>query len=362
MLLLAALATLLPSAAAFSMAAAPRAHAHCSALPRGAALRMAGVVTLPRNLKEVVAQIRESTQGALSARKSRLSVEMPVGFEFGMEGEKAKRKGGAKLLSSADIERSNREFARLFVGMFEGTGLVPLILFPAANEAAAAKKLWDAPGLEARVQALVPAGGGSYEGGGAAAAAPNVPKSSAAKAAGGGGGFGGGATARSGKKGRAKGGSAKQALRPLTRIPEGAEVVVAVAPLEAQLSVLRDYCDQSGMDKLVILLNPRLDTAGEKSAASRAYFADGGDGGFETAYAFVTQPLGVESKATPDGDPLVLWRAYPGEWSLARKPTIGPPRALIVGEDRPSLAAMEEAVAAERSAGLLGNLFGAGSS
>jgi len=359
-MLLLALATL-PSAAAFSMAAAPRVHAHRLALPRGAALHMAGVATLPRNLKEVVAQIRESTQGALSARESRLSVEMPVGFEFGMEGEKAKRKGGAKLLGSADIERSNREFARLFVGMFEGTGLVPLILFPAASEAAAAKKLWAAPGLEARVQALVPAGGGSYEGGGAAAA-PNVPKSSAAKAGGGGGGFGGGATARSGKKGRAKGGSANQALRPLTRIPEGAEVVVAVAPLEAQLSVLRDYCDQSGMDKLVILLNPRLDTAGEKSAASRAYFADGGDGGFETAYAFVTQPLGVESKATPDGDPLVLWRAYPGEWSLARKPTIGPPRALIVGEDRPSLAAMEEAVAAERSAGLLGNLFGAGSS
>ena len=41
------------------------------------------------------------------------------------------------------------ELARIFVGMFEGTGLVPLIRVP--KEAKAAKELWDAPGFEARV-------------------------------------------------------------------------------------------------------------------------------------------------------------------------------------------------------------------
>ena len=75
------------------------------------------------------------------------------------------------------------------------------------------------------------------------------------------------------------------------------------------------------MDKLVITLNARLGEA-EVSDESRRFFADGGGGGFETAYAFVTQPMGIGSKAV-EGDPLVLWRAFPGEWTFARKPTIG---------------------------------------
>merc|ERR1712185_875677 len=114
---------------------------------------------LPRNLAEMVKNLKEAVQASLSGRQSRLAVEMPIGFEFGVEGQKAKRKGNAKVLTSDDVVRSDRELSRLFVGMFEGTGLIPLILFSSEAEAAAAKRQWDAPGLEARVQALVPTGG-----------------------------------------------------------------------------------------------------------------------------------------------------------------------------------------------------------
>lgn len=68
---------------------------------------------LPRNLKEMVDQLRGAVQASLTARNSRVGVEMPVGFEYGLEGQKAKRKGGTKLLSADDIIRSDRELARL---------------------------------------------------------------------------------------------------------------------------------------------------------------------------------------------------------------------------------------------------------
>ena len=87
--------------------------------------------------------------------------------------------------------------------MFEGTGLSPLVLFPSASDAAAAKKLWDTP--EARVQALVPE----------PARASAKPAKAKKKPTGGGGGFG----AKKGPAGPA----------PLTRVPAAAEVVRGVA-------------------------------------------------------------------------------------------------------------------------------------
>ena len=314
---------------------------------------------LPRNLKEMVQQLKEAMQASLSGRQSRLAVEMPLGFEFGVEGQKAKRKGGAKLLTSDDVVRSDRELSRLFVGMFEGTGLIPLILFSSEAEAAAAKRQWDAPGLEARVQALMPPG--------QAAAPVKVTSPAKAKAAssggggfggGGGGGFGGGATSsKKGKKGSKK--KATEGPPPLSKVPPSAEVVIAVAPGEGQLRVLQDFCSESGMDKLVIVLNARLDAAGGAEGEPKSddiveYFEDCGDGGFQTSFAFVTQPLGVgkagSSEAADQGDPLVLYRRYPDEWVFARKPAIGPPKYLLTqdaDEGRPSVGELRAAVDGE---------------
>ena len=116
------------------------------------------------------------------------------------------------------------------------------------------------------------------------------------------------------------------------------------------------------MDKLVIILNGRFHDAeqpGGISATSRSYFEDDGVGGFKSVFCFLTQPLGVGSKA-PAGDPVVLWRAFPGEWVLARKPAIGPPRKLLTraGDDgRPRLPDLEEAIAKEGEGGVLSGLF-----
>ena len=77
---------------------------------------------MPRDIKEVVNQMRASVQSALQARVSRIDVDLPIGAEFGVEQGGETRKRGAKL-TSADVARSDREVARLFVEMFEGTGL-----------------------------------------------------------------------------------------------------------------------------------------------------------------------------------------------------------------------------------------------
>ena len=305
---------------------------------------------LPRNIKEMIDQLRASTQASLGARQSRLAVEMPVGMEFGVEGQKAKRKGKTKIIGSEDIIRSNRELARLFVGMFEGTGLVPLVLFPSDYEATAAKKMWDAPGLEASVKALVPL---------ISDEAVKVKTTPAAAKAGNGGGFGGGGGGFGGGASK-KGKKAKPPPPPLTRVPPKAEVVFAVSPGEAQLGALQEFCEASGMDQLVILLNARLYADAEAPPEACAYFEDGGDGGFETAFTFLTQPLGM-STAKPDGDPIVLWRAYPDEWVFARKPAIGPPRSLLTreGEDgRPRLDELRDAVESEKTGGLFGGMIG----
>ena len=121
------------------------------------------------------------------------------------------------------------------------------------------------------------------------------------------------------------------------------------------------------MDQLVIVLNARLDSAGgaegePKSEGAKSFFRDAGDGGFETSFAFLTQPLGVASASSPapEGDPLVLYRRFPEEWVFARKPLIGPPRTLLTrdaADGRPSTDELRAAVEKSDEGGLLGGIF-----
>ena len=43
------------------------------------------MAALPRNLKEMIEQLRAAVQASLTARQSRIAVEMPVGFEYGVD-------------------------------------------------------------------------------------------------------------------------------------------------------------------------------------------------------------------------------------------------------------------------------------
>ena len=163
---------------------------------------------LPRDIKEVVNQMRASVQSALNNRVSRIDVDLPIGAEFGVEQGGETRKRGAKL-TVADVSKSDREVARLFVEMFEGTGLRPLVLFTDEKQAVRAKELW--PGVDARIAVL--------------GAPPSTPKAQqprkAAKKRSGGGGGGFGAPAAS-----------KQAPAPkqLTAVPPDTEVLFVVRP------------------------------------------------------------------------------------------------------------------------------------
>ena len=107
-------------------------------------------MAMPRTTKEMVDSLRASAQAGLQARISRMRVEMPDAFEFGVEGGKKKR---SKIVTADGIVRSDRELARLFVEMFAGTGLRPLVLFPEASHAEQARRKW-ASSTEADIRAL----------------------------------------------------------------------------------------------------------------------------------------------------------------------------------------------------------------
>ena len=177
----------------------PRGLSRCAIVAKEAAL--------PRDIKEVVNQMRASVQSALQARVSRIDVDLPIGAEFGVEQGGETRKRGAKL-TSADVARSDREVARLFVEMFEGTGLRPLVLFAEEKQAVRAKELW--PGVDARIAVL-----------GASKPKAEQPRKAAKKRSGGG---GGGFGAPAGPSGGAP------APKQLTAVPPATEVLFVVRP------------------------------------------------------------------------------------------------------------------------------------
>jgi len=297
---------------------------------------------LPRTPKALVDQLRGAVQTALQSRQSRMRVSLPPGFDYGIESQ---RKG--KPVSNP-VVRSDRELARLFTEMFQGTGLVPTVCFPTVEDASAASKLWG--DIEVRTVALDP---GAVGGGVVVAAKPVKPTGAKPRAAGGGG-FG----AAPLPKGATK--------APASKVPDGAEVVFVVSPGPAQCDAVERFCSQHGLDRLVVLLNPRsleeappadadektaelaaATGAGLASEAQRAYFC----AEFVDVYAFQTNPAGQTE------EPAVLFKRSAAEpWSFVSKPKIGPPRQLLWSDTRPSVAAMFAAIDAKKGEGLMGAL------
>lgn len=218
--------------------------------------------------------------------------------------------------------------------MFEGTGIEPVVLFSDAAQVSTSKKLW----REHRNRVFALYGDSSSE-------PPKPAKVARGKAAarskgGGGGGFGAAPSPQ------------KEAPAGLSRVPSSAEVTFVVNPRSAQLAAVREFCEAHGDDRLVVLLNPRALRNGEAEPALCDYFDD-----FEPTFLF-------ETRAKQDEEPTVLWRAFPGEYVLARKPKIGPPRELLNSESRPSAESLEAAIekddssdAATKALGALGSVF-----
>jgi len=259
---------------------------------------------LPRDVKDAVSRCRAATQEALKNRISRMDVEFPVGTKFGVEKvPKTKRttEGGP---TRDMLDQSDRELARLFVEMFQPVGGENIVVaFTEQDLADMAKKKWNGdPGASSRILAM------NRRKGGAKKKKINKPKGFAAKMA---------AEIDDGPETTNSG--------PF-ELPKNTEVALFVAPGPKELVVIEKICNEAGMGTLVVLLNARLskiDNFGTY-AAEKLFRED-----FDPIFCLSA----ASQEVAPD---CLLYRAYPGDWVLARKPKVGQPKPLLKQSNKPT--------------------------
>ena len=153
-------------------------------------------------------------------------------------------------------------------------------------------------------------------------------------------------------------------MMSLTRVPPDTEVLFVVAPSVGQLTVVQNFCESVGMDRLVILLNARsLDDGQQAASVPECSFFDDE---FVHVAAFATNPVQLhEGQASIGDEPMMLWRSFPEDWVLARKPSFGPPVVVLTSEERPTIAAMQAAIDKGGDSNIMeaiGGMFGGGRS
>ena len=292
------------------------------------------VVELPRDVKEAVSKCRQATQDALAKRLSRMDIEFPVGTDFGVEKKSKPTKGGGrgKRRQDADIDgddesniqttldRSDRELARLFVEMFQPVGGDNIaVSFVDDSLADAAKSKWKNDlGSTCRVLAM-----NRRPGGGAKKKKKGKKVLTSAR------GFAAKLEAEIGSSDDddnendkndfgGKGGS--------FQLPSTTEVALFVAPGPKELIVIEKICETMGMGTLVILLNARLDkVTNYGTAGTEKLFTED----FDSVFSLAAAP----QEEAPN---CLLFRAYPGEWVLARKPNVGRPKTILSQTEKPT--------------------------
>eukprot|EP00977_Amphora_coffeiformis_P007354 scaffold1593_cov156-Amphora_coffeaeformis.AAC.3 len=260
---------------------------------------------LPSDVKEAVTKCRAATQEALKDRVSRMDIEFPVGAKFNVEPQ-PKRKGASAdgTPTKTDLERSDRELARLFVDMFQPVGGEHLaVIFPEMTAAEAAKKKWKGDATaQCRILSL------------------DRRKSSGRK-----------------EKVKSLGFAAKLAAEvgdvgsdsvggPF-KLPAQTEVALFVSPGPKELVIVERICEEVGLGTLVVLLNARLSTISNfgTTAATKLFREE-----FENVFHLAAyKPQDVAPNC-------LLHRAYPGKWILARKPSVGAPKTILVSDKRPN--------------------------
>ena len=301
------------------------------------------MTNLPRDVKDAVSKCRAATQEALKNRISRMDVEFPVGTKFGVEKDAvSKKKKSNKLLPNnkkttttttnsnvieggptrEQLDLSDRELARLFVEMFQPVGVENIVVaFTDQRLADQAKRKWkdDTSSSSCRILALNRRRMDKKKA--MAAAKKNKPKGFAAKlaaevdddtAASGGGGGGG----------------------PF-QLPETCEVALFVAPGPKELIVIEKICNQVGMGTLVILLNARLSLLQQQEQQQKVTIF--GTKATEQLFTQDFESIFCLSAAPQEEAPnCLLYRAYPNDWILARKPKVGPPKPILQQTTKPT--------------------------
>jgi Domain of unknown function (DUF1995) len=293
---------------------------------------------LPRDVKEAVAACRAATQRALQDRVSRMDIEFPVGTKFGIEPSPKKKsdsKATAAAPTLADLERSNRELARIFVEMFQpvGGGNRIVVAFATAELADAAQRQWrDDATAQARILSMDRR---KRKNGGAAAAAAKKKRQVVAS----------------------KGFAAKLALEIDETNPELAglslsgpfvlptetEVAIFVAPGPLELVLVERICAQVGMGTLVILLNARLSLVPSfGTAAAQALFRDE----FQPVFCLAAAATAASGATTTTTTGCLWYHGHGQDWIVARKPAVGPPQTILVQSTRPTAEECQAALAA----------------
>jgi Domain of unknown function (DUF1995) len=287
----------------------------------------AALPQLPRDVKEAVAACRAATQRALQDRVSRMDIEFPVGTKFGIEPsprKKSESKAAAAAPTLADLERSHRELARIFVEMFQPVGENRIaVAFATAELADAAQRQWrDDPTARSRILSM------------------DQRKRHHAKKK---------------RQVASKGFAAKLALEidesnhpelaalssgPFC-LPSDTEVAIFVAPGPSELVLIERICAQVGMGTLVILLNARLSLVPSfGTAAAQALFRDE----FQPVFCLAAAAAPAADAVTAAG---CLWYHTHGQdWIVARKPAVGPPQTILVQATRPTADECRAALAA----------------
>ncbi|VEU37379.1 unnamed protein product [Pseudo-nitzschia multistriata] len=282
---------------------------------------------LPRDVKEAVSNCRQATQTALQKRISRMDIEFPVGTDFGVE-KKAKPKGGGRRRRQAGgdtdtsggptqsmLDRSNRELARLFVEMFQPVGGDNIVVSFADSELAdLAKANWkNDAGASCRVLAMNRSGAAKKKKKKKGKKVLTSARGFAAKMA---------AEVEDNDEGTGGQGGGSGPFQ----LPPNTEVALFVAPGPKELVVIDKICETVGMGTLVVLLNARLDkvTNFGTEAAEKLFTED-----FESVFSLAAAPQ-------QEAPGCLLYRAFPGDWVLARKPSVGRPKTILSQPEKPT--------------------------
>jgi Domain of unknown function (DUF1995) len=288
-------------------------------------------ISLPRDVKEAVSKCRQATQDALQRRISRMDVEFPVGTKFGVEKSSGKNSKAGRRKAAlvgdegagdggptrARLDQSDRELARLYVDMFQPVGgdniAVVFVDDALANEA---KQQWKSdPTAKSQILAMNRRPGGDRR----AAAAARKQKKKATKARG----FASKLAAEIDDSPSGGDGSSTSDLAPSGpfRLPEGTEVALFVSPAEKELVIIDKICQEVGMGTLVVLLNARL----SKIPKATSLISEE----FEPVFSLSAAPQDVSPNC-------LLYRAYPSDWVLARKPKVGQPKTILTQPTKPT--------------------------
>lgn len=270
--------------------------------------------SLPRDVKDAVSRCRIATQQALQNRISRMDIEFPVGTRFGVEKSPSKSKSKTSIEGGPtqdQLDQSDRELARIFVEMFQPVGGENIVVaFTEQDLADMAKKKWkDDSGASSRILAMNRRKGGM------------------------------GAAAKKNKASKPKGFAAKLAAELNDTDDEGSnssgpfelgkntEVALFVAPGPKELVVIEKICKEVGMGTLVILLNARL-------SKIKSFGTDAAKKLFTEEFEPVFCLSAAAQEVAPD---CLLYRGYPGDWIMARKPKVGQPKPLLVQNHKPTI-------------------------